>query len=111
MTEEATAASGRNGTSVGVDLPLQKLQGRVGRFADNGGERFMRKREFGGRRHFARIVDLVDTMSRTERSAEVTFRRERWSLATLPLLKVYVALLMSSTEMELDVQNGELHKL
>ena len=33
-------------------MPLQELQGSVGRFADNGGERFMWKREFGGRRHF-----------------------------------------------------------
>ena len=52
VTEEATAASGRNGTSVGVVLSLQQLEGRVGRFADDGGERFMWKREFGVRRHF-----------------------------------------------------------
>ena len=75
VTEEATAANGRNGTSVGVELSLQQLEGRVGRFADNGGERFMWKREFGGRRHIARIVDLVDTMSGTDRSAGATFRR------------------------------------
>ena len=53
-------------TRVCVELTLEELQRRVGRFADNWGQRFMRKRELVGRcRHLVRLVDFVDTMSGT----------------------------------------------